>query len=502
MLFAIITTTNAAIAQIQPPTTPDVVLMTGQVGVQNTGSDMAALNGDYWQAVVWDGNTPTIAVYELPSGNIYTRALGGGFLRAVDPDVAINHGNPNYPMADSIIVVYEAQIGGALHVFYEKFGISTSGLVPAFGGPQQLSTVAPARHANVDINFNGKGAIIWDENRELAIATIDFTLGGLVTVDGTKLPAPGGGNFIQPDITLTGNQFFTGHMYWTAVEELPGTSLQVHHYESPWDVTPITNGTLNLIGSSVTYGPPFEIDAPKINGGWNVTDRLLTYTVRDAFTNLSEVHFEQPQFGTGSLSNSFGLSLMPFKNARSVVDYNGDICFVCWEFDDANVGIYRAFNELICHHYFHDGTIYPTSFPDYSAVADGVNGDVSALSVCGSLGLAGFAWYENGVDEIRIKHSTTTSANYRSAKPALPKRSEDQVVLKLYPNPASDELNISGLTQSPIDVKLLNMQGQIMGAYTALTDEVQLEIKQLANGMYWVEVLSNGQVKRLRFIKK
>lgn len=501
MLFAITTTTNAAIAQIQPPTTPDVVLMTGQVGVQNTGSAMAALNGGYWQAVVWDGNTPTIAVYELPSGNIYTRALGGGFLRAVDPDVAINHGNPNYPMADSIIVVYEAQIGGALHVFYEKFGISTSGLVPAAGGPQQLSTVAPARHANVDINFSGQGAIVWEENRELAIATFDFSTGGVVTVGITKLPGPTGGNYIKPDVTLTGNQFFGAEIYLTAIEEFPGTSLQVNEHIVSFNLNPFSPPP-PVNSSSATYSPPFEIDAPRINGGWNATDRLLTYTVRDAFTNLSEVHFEQPQFGTGSLSNSFGMSLIPFKNARSVVDYNGDICFVCWEFDDANVGIYRALNELICHHYFHDGSIYPTSFPDYSAVADGVSGDVSALSVCGSLGLAGFAWYENGVDEIRIKHSITQLANYRQAHRPQEKGTPVSIDLLVYPNPASDKLNISGLTQSPTDVKLLNMQGQIMGAYTALTDEVQFDIQHLSSGMYWVEVLTKGQVERLRFIKK
>lgn len=192
MLFAITTTTNAVIAQIQPPTTPDVVLMTSQRNVKNTGSAMASNYPDYWHAVVWDGDSPGLAVYELPSGNVYTVSLGGGFLRAHDPDVAINHGNLQYPTADKVVVSYEALIGGASHVFYEIYNLSTSGLTLLPGFPRQLSLVAPSLHSNVDIDFLGRCVITWEESAELAIATGDINSSTILSISPFKHVSPSG----------------------------------------------------------------------------------------------------------------------------------------------------------------------------------------------------------------------------------------------------------------------------------------------------------------------
>lgn len=504
MLFAIITSTDAVIAQIQPPTTPDVVLMTSQRNVENTGSAMASNYPNYWHAVVWDGDSPGLAVYELPSGNVYTASLGGGFLRPYDPDVAINHGNLQYPTADKVVVSYEAVIGGASQVFYEIYDLSTSGLTLLPGFPRQLSLVSPSLNSNVDIDFLGRCVIIWEESAELAIATGDINSSTILSISPFKHVSPSGFRFKSPDVTIHGNPInFSTSMYFTYIEENPGSSVQVFSYETDY-AAPFSPGVTSLWTSSAIYAPPFEIDNPRINAGW-LNEYLLTYTIRDLSTNASEVFFEAPMYASTGLSNSFVTSLLPFKNARSVVDYNGDVCVVCWEFDDSQVGMYRGFNEIICHHYFHNGLVYPTSLPDYSAVSDGSNGDVSSISVCGALGLAGFAWFENSVNEIRIKHSSTVAANYREGRSdhmELTKSSEAISKWVIYPNPSHDFIQIKGLGSGNNKVLIMNALGQILDVKDNLLPNQFIDVQQLTSGIYHIEIQQLGKTEVLRFIKR
>lgn len=292
-------------------------------------------------------------------------------------------------------------------------------------------------------------------------------------------------------------------MYFTYIEENPGSSVQVFSYETDY-AAPFSPGTTLFWTSSAVYGPQYEIDNPRINAGW-LNEYLLTYTIRNLSTNVNEVFFEAPMHSSTGLSNSFATSLVNFKNARSVVDYNGDVCVVCWEFDDSQVGMYRGFNEIICHHYFHNGLVFPTSTPDYSAVADGSHGEVSSISVCGALGLAGFAWYENSVNEIRIKHSPTVTANYREGRTnqmELIKPSEISSKWIVYPNPAGDLIQIKGLGAENNKVSIMNTLGQILDEKNNLSQEQFIDVQQLNTGIYYIQIQQLGKTEVLRFIKR
>jgi hypothetical protein len=72
----------------------------------------------------------------------------------------------------------------------------------------------------------------------------------------------------------------------------------------------------------------------------------------------------------------------------------------------------------------------------------------------------------------------------------------------VFPNPAQDVLNISGLSGSE-DVALTDISGRIL--YTAKSDgarEIQIQVSNLARGMYFVRISTTTKVKTMKIIKE
>ncbi|MDR0370863.1 MAG: T9SS type A sorting domain-containing protein, partial [Prevotellaceae bacterium] len=65
--------------------------------------------------------------------------------------------------------------------------------------------------------------------------------------------------------------------------------------------------------------------------------------------------------------------------------------------------------------------------------------------------------------------------------------SDYQVKINAYPNPAQDNLAVSG-TQAGQTVRITNMSGQQIGAYTASEGETHINLSTLAKGIYIVSV--------------
>ncbi len=61
--------------------------------------------------------------------------------------------------------------------------------------------------------------------------------------------------------------------------------------------------------------------------------------------------------------------------------------------------------------------------------------------------------------------------------------------IKLYPNPAQDKLNIAGLEGEKFQVKLKNMNGQIISVHQS----AELDLSGLSAGVYLVEITTAGQ---------
>jgi len=74
-------------------------------------------------------------------------------------------------------------------------------------------------------------------------------------------------------------------------------------------------------------------------------------------------------------------------------------------------------------------------------------------------------------------------------------------VASIYPNPASDKLNIKAKTQIS-NVEILNLLGQAMGSYKVNSNDAQIDIASLSAGTYFVRVTIDNASKVYKFIKK
>ena len=74
---------------------------------------------------------------------------------------------------------------------------------------------------------------------------------------------------------------------------------------------------------------------------------------------------------------------------------------------------------------------------------------------------------------------------------------ENSSAFSVYPNPATDVLNIEG--QNINNVEIINLVGQVV----ATTNTTSVNVANLANGAYFVRVnFNNGEVAAQKFIKK
>ena len=70
---------------------------------------------------------------------------------------------------------------------------------------------------------------------------------------------------------------------------------------------------------------------------------------------------------------------------------------------------------------------------------------------------------------------------------------------EIYPNPASDVLNISGISEAA-DYEIYNIAGQKIDEGKVSNHHVNLN--HLSKGVYFIQLKDKEKVTRLKFIKK
>lgn len=79
---------------------------------------------------------------------------------------------------------------------------------------------------------------------------------------------------------------------------------------------------------------------------------------------------------------------------------------------------------------------------------------------------------------------------------------ENTISATVYPNPASDVLNIK-LTESVTSVSILGMDGKVLSSESVNSNLVAVNVSNLVSGVYFYEVVAeNGTVIRNTFVKK
>jgi hypothetical protein len=78
----------------------------------------------------------------------------------------------------------------------------------------------------------------------------------------------------------------------------------------------------------------------------------------------------------------------------------------------------------------------------------------------------------------------------------------EKAIIKVYPNPTSDILEIAGLGTETTKVLILNMQGQAVLQNELEKGKTSLSIASLENGLYFCKLTSGTSEATIKFVKK
>ncbi|MGC9344381.1 MAG: T9SS type A sorting domain-containing protein, partial [Bacteroidales bacterium] len=74
--------------------------------------------------------------------------------------------------------------------------------------------------------------------------------------------------------------------------------------------------------------------------------------------------------------------------------------------------------------------------------------------------------------------------------------------INMYPNPASDLLNIELVENLPFRLRITNVQGAVVKDLNVNSGQVKINIEDLRQGVYFVHVIIDDRTEVLRFVKK
>jgi hypothetical protein len=77
---------------------------------------------------------------------------------------------------------------------------------------------------------------------------------------------------------------------------------------------------------------------------------------------------------------------------------------------------------------------------------------------------------------------------------------EAERLVKVYPNPAQHVLNIAlqNFHNLPNSIQIVNTQGQVVMQQNVVSDEMQVDVAALPQGLYVMQVMEHGEVKIYR----
>jgi hypothetical protein len=102
------------------------------------------------------------------------------------------------------------------------------------------------------------------------------------------------------------------------------------------------------------------------------------------------------------------------------------------------------------------------------------NGSAQNDKICAGIG---------GFDIWGIKFNSTLSLNELTTK----------LDFNVFPNPASNNLNISVNTDQPLNIELVDFSGKIINEFTLSSLIESFDISNLSNGIYWLTFIFNGE---------
>lgn len=208
-------------------------------------------------------------------------------------------------------------------------------------------------------------------------------------------------------------------------------------------------------------------------------------------------------FSYGSSTNAYELAM--YQNQFTINPYgiySGQHIFIIT--DSNNYNALNAWNHYVVSYngttskIYKDGALLSTLNVTHDAVYN--NGDIFKL---GLLSANGATQYFNGaIDDLKIYNYALTDAQvtslFNSNTLTSQNFNQNNLEVSLYPNPANDVLNIE-MTNEVQSIEIYNIQGQKVKA----ANQKQINIADLANGMYMIKIQdAENAIATKKFMKQ
>jgi hypothetical protein len=72
--------------------------------------------------------------------------------------------------------------------------------------------------------------------------------------------------------------------------------------------------------------------------------------------------------------------------------------------------------------------------------------------------------------------------------------------LKLYPNPAVEQITLSGLQGGEL-ITILDLNGRVLSRITGIGDTQSFNVSSLSKGIYLLTIQAKGQMSVMKFVK-
>jgi hypothetical protein len=195
----------------------------------------------------------------------------------------------------------------------------------------------------------------------------------------------------------------------------------------------------------------------------------------------------------GGMNQDFGNRISEWSNGNIVVAANSDSPFNSFK-SEANIGMMDVWLYAVDANFnlIADQTL-GTPSDDY-VVDFGIepstsninvlaysNGSAQNDKICAGIG---------GFDIWGINFNSTLSLNELTTK----------LDFNVFPNPASNNLNISVNTDQPLIIELGDFSGKIINEFTLSSQIESFDISNLSNGIYWLNFYFNGQPQTKKLV--
>jgi len=156
--------------------------------------------------------------------------------------------------------------------------------------------------------------------------------------------------------------------------------------------------------------------------------------------------------------------------------------------------IYLAFFVLL------STSVHAQSIERSTINAGGKSVDVGTIHISSSIGEA-FSGTKNGTSLI-VTQGFQQPSFLTNEVPAL--GLEDiSILIEVYPNPAKDFVNLRRIDESldESSLRVYNLTGQVQVVPVTINQEIQLDIRSLAKGEYFIRLVRNDQFAIFKLLK-